>query len=95
MNKLQSKLLHVSFVVSIVALLGALLLFTLVVDQAITTVILLLVPLFIMGGLALAVIDFVLLAEYPSLRRKAMPIVSILLSLVAFGLYLIGLGGLA
>ncbi len=84
------KFLHLSYITAILAFAGSLILF-----YTSATALLFFLPLFVMAALIFAVIDFVLIAEHPMLVRKFLPVLSVLLSIIAFVLYIIGLGRIA
>ena len=90
-----TKFLNLSFITAIIALAGSIYLFYLKSDQTITGLMMFFLPLFVMASLIFSVIDFVLIIEHPRLRRKLPPVLAIILGVVAFTLYLIGLGRLA
>ena len=92
-NKLSfSTIFTLSYVFAILSLLGALSLFYLTTENQFVTTLLFLLPLFAVGAVILSIIDFVLVIENPKLKRKLLPILSMLLSIIAFLLYI---GGLA
>lgn len=90
-----TKFLHLSFITAIIAVAGSISLFYLNSEQTATGLVMFLLPLFVMAALIFSVIDFVLIVEHPRLRRKLPPILAIILGVLAFTLYIIGLGRLA
>jgi hypothetical protein len=92
---INNKFLKLSYVISIIAFIGALLLFFIPSNESITRVFLFLLPLFVLGAVIFAIIDYVLIIEHPELKRKLLLVVSVCLSLVSLFLYIIGLGRLS
>lgn len=91
-QKIPRRFLHLSYITALIAFIGSLTLFFI---QPGATVLLLFLPIFVMGAIIFAVIDFVLIAQNPRLLRKLPPILSVILGVIAFILYIIGLGRLA
>jgi|SRR3989344_3307844 len=94
-QRIPKKFLHLSYVTALIAFIGSLALFFVQSGEPGTTILMLFLPVFVMGGIIFAVIDFVLISQNPKLLRKLPPILSVILGVIAFILYIIGLGRLA